>query len=53
MGTRESSFLKQKTCRAVAFLGGSEDQESACNARDLGWTDALEKEMATYSGILV
>ena len=40
------------------FPGDSDGKESACNARDLGvqslgWDDALEKGMATYSSILV
>ena len=38
------------------FPGGSDDTESACNARDpvqsLGREDPLEKEMATHSSIL-
>ena len=32
--------------------GGSDSKESACNARDLGWEDPLEKGMATHSSIL-
>ena len=35
------------------FAGGSDGKESACNAGDLGQKDPLEKEMATYSSILV
>ena len=38
------------------FPGGSDGEESACNAEDwvqsLGWEDLLEKEMATHSSIL-
>ena len=38
------------------FPGGSDDEESACNARDLvqslGREDPLEKEMAAHSSIL-
>ena len=38
------------------FPGGSDHEESACNAGDqvqsLGWKDPLEKGMATYSSIL-
>ena len=37
-------------------LGGSDGEESACSAGDLGsipgWEDPLEKEMATHSSIL-
>ena len=33
-------------------LSGSDGKESACNARDLGWKDPLEKETATHSSIL-
>ena len=40
----------------LGFLGGSDSQESACNAGDpgliLGWEDLLEKGMATHSSIL-
>ena len=34
--------------------GGSDGKESACNAwvRSLGWEDALEEGMATYTSIL-
>ena len=39
------------------FPGGSDSKESSCNAEDLdsipGWEDALEKEMATHSSVLV
>ena len=38
------------------FPGGSDDEESACNAggqvRSLGWDDPLEKGMATHSSLL-
>ena len=38
------------------FSGGSDGQQSACNARDPGsipcWKDPLEKGMATHSSIL-
>ena len=38
------------------FPGGSDDKESACNARDVGSIsgseDPLEEEMATHSSIL-
>ena len=43
----------------VGFPGGSDDKESACNARDLGsirrscLEDPLKKRMATYSSVLV
>ena len=45
-------------CNIWGFPGDSDGKESACNARDLGvqslgWDDALEKGMATYSSILV
>jgi len=45
-------------CNVWGFPGDSDGKESACNARDLGvqsvgWDDALEKGMATYSSILV
>ena len=36
---------------SVGFPGGSDGKESACSAGDLGWQDALEKEMATHSSI--
>ena len=40
----------------VGFPGGSDDKESACNARDLvqslGGEDPMEKGMATHSSIL-
>ena len=40
----------------MGFPRGSDGQESACNAGDLGLIpgleDALEKEMATHSSIL-
>ena len=34
------------------FPGDLDSKESACNTRDLGWEDPLEKEMATHSSIL-
>ena len=34
------------------FPGGSDGKVSAYNAGDLGWEDALEKEMATHSSTL-
>ena len=34
------------------FPGGSDGKESACNTRDLGWKDPLEKGLATHSSIL-
>ena len=41
---------------ANAFPGGSDGKESSCKAgtqvQSLGREDALEKEMATHSGIL-
>ena len=40
----------------LGFLGGSDSEESACNAGDpgliLGWEDPLEKGMATHFSIL-
>ena len=36
----------------MGFPDGSVSKESACNTRDLGWEDPLEKEMATHSSIL-
>ena len=40
----------------MSFPGGSDGEESACNAVDLGlipgWEDPLEKEMATCSSIV-
>ena len=36
----------------LGFPGGSDGQESACNAGELGQEDPLEKEMATPSSIL-
>ena len=40
----------------VGFPGGSDDKESACNARDLvqslGGEDPMEKGMATHLGLL-
>ena len=34
------------------FPGGSDGQESACHAADLGWEDPLEEGMATHFSIL-
>ena len=34
------------------FPGGSDGEESACSAGDLGQEEPLEKERATYSSIL-
>ena len=40
----------------MSFPGGSDGEESACNAGDLGlilvWEDVLEEDMATHSSIL-
>ena len=36
----------------LGLPGGPDDEESACNAGDLGWEDALEEGMATHSSIL-
>ena len=36
----------------MGFPGGSDGEESACKAGDLGSKDALEKGMATNSSIL-
>ena len=36
----------------VGFPGGSDGQESACNAGDLVRDEPLEKGMATHSSIL-
>ena len=37
----------------MAFRGGSDGKESACNEGDLGSEDALEEILATHSSILV
>ena len=48
---------KANTINYKGFSGGSAGEEPACNARDLastpGWEDALKKEMATNSSIIV
>jgi len=36
----------------LGFPCGSAGKEYACNVRDLGWEDPLEKGMATHSSIL-
>ena len=36
----------------MGFPCGSAGKESTCHVGDLGWEDALEKEMATHSSIL-
>ena len=36
----------------MGFPDGSDSEESACNARDLGLEDPMEEEMATHSSIL-
>ena len=52
---QKHQFFGSQIC--LAFLGGSEGKESACNAgdlvRSLGWEDLVEKGMATHSSILV
>ena len=35
----------------MGFPGGSDGEESACNAGDLSQEDPLEKSMATHSSI--
>ena len=55
------SFIAKKNNVVVFYFpDGSDDKESACNTEDLGLKissldreDPLEKEMATYSSILV
>ena len=52
MGNCEGQLIQLKFQEQdLAFPGGSEGKESACNAGDLGlipgWEDPLEKEMAT------
>ena len=37
---------------AMGFPGGSDGNETACNAGNLGQEDPLEKEMAIHSSIL-
>ena len=34
------------------FPGGSDGEESACNAGDQGWEDPLEERMTAHSSIL-
>ena len=50
------SNLLQYRFECNSFPGGSDGEESACNAGDpsstLGWKDSLEEEMATHSSIL-
>ena len=36
----------------MGFPGGSDGEESGCDAGDLGWEDPLEKGMATHSSVL-
>ena len=36
----------------VGFSDGSDSEESACSAGDVGWKDILEKGMAIHSRIL-
>ena len=36
----------------MGFPGDSDDEESTCNAEDLGWEDALEEDMATHASML-
>ena len=50
---REDPLEKgQATPVFLGFPGSSDRNESACNAGDLGWEDALEEGMATHSSIL-
>ena len=44
-------YLNQALC-ITGFPGGSDCKESAYNAGDLGWEDALEKGLATHFSIL-
>ena len=52
--SREDTLEKDRLPTPVFldFPGGSEGKDSACNMRDLGWEDPLEKRMATHSSIL-
>ena len=44
--------LCQTLILCMGLPGGSAGKESPCNARGLGWEDALEKGKATRSSIL-
>ena len=44
-------YLNQALCILVS-LAAQDCKESAYNAGDLGWEDALEKGLATHSSIL-
>ena len=52
-----NNTLDPSTFIDISFPVGSVGKEAACNVGDLGlsphWEDPLEKEMATYSSILV
>ena len=57
-GKTESGWVFTRKCRAQVknFPGGSDSEDSVCNAGDwvwsLGWEDPLEKGMETHSSIL-
>ena len=57
-GKIESGWVFIRKCRAQVknFPGGSDSEDSVCNAgdrvRSLGWEDRLEKGMGTHSCIL-
>ena len=49
-------LYSEMSSRVKNFPGGSDSEDSVCNAgdwvRSLGWEDPLEKKMATHSSIL-
>ena len=51
LDTNPKTSMKEKHCK-LDLIGGSAGKESACNARDLGWEDPLEKGKASHSSIL-
>ena len=55
MSLQSASILSWVTVTFGGFPGGSDGEESACNAGDLSWIpgwDPLEKGIATHSSIL-
>ena len=48
----DSSSSLRRNLFHLDFPGGSDSEELARNAGDLGWKDPLEKEMATQFSIL-
>ena len=48
-----SALCRKMIAYTHIILGGSDRKESACNARDLGWEDPLEKGMTTHSVFLL